>query len=132
MENGAKNSIKKLLSVLDEYITMQKDHALGLRGDKLSALPDWLERRQNVSSRLQQCLGQFDPDTLPAESRIARQVRRKMDELMQYERDLTALVDQQRNTIQGKICTIRKGKGILRGYSLSGTSPRPKFLSSRT
>jgi hypothetical protein len=131
--SGTETMRQELAAALAEFSGMQQDHAAMLAENRLKTLPEWLARRQEAMSRLQRCLDRFDPASIARGSEFAEQVRAGISDVLRRERSLAVQVGEQRELIGEKLRNLRKGKTVLKGYSLHGAAgPGPRYLSSRT
>ncbi|MBI5559002.1 MAG: hypothetical protein HY885_15350 [Deltaproteobacteria bacterium] len=125
--------LHELAAALAEFAGMQREHGAMLAGNRLKTLAGWVERRQQVFLRLRQCLERFDPSVVPGDSELTVLIHERMRDILHGEQSLAAQVGQQREAIQGQLRILRKGKVVVKGYSLyGGAGPRPKYLSNRT
>lgn len=131
---SAKEEMRQELAVaLAEFSGMQQDHAAMLAENRLKNIPDLVARRQEVQLRLQRCLDRFDLASVAGDSEFAGQIRAGMNDVLRREKALAAQVGEQRAIIREKLRNLRKGKSVLKGYSLHGEAgPGPKYLSNRT
>ena len=122
----------ELAAVLYEFTAIQKKHGNCLRDRKLKSLPGWIDQRRQVFNRLKQCLENFDPRSLTAESAEARLIQKAMEAVLSGEKNLADQVEYRRNKIRQKLQTMRKGKAVLNKYGGSRVAAlKPKYLSSR-
>ncbi len=127
------NQQHELCLAMAEFVAIQKEHTGLLQAGRLKTLAGWSARRQQVSDRLRQCLEQFDPQAVSADSDLARMVQEGMATILRGEKTLATQVDCQRNGVQKKLRTMRKGKAVLNKYGSSqGAGSKPTYLSSRT
>ncbi len=123
----------EIAAALEEFAEVQREHAQLLAGNRLKSLPSWYDRRQQVFMRLKRCFEGVDLGPGSGEREVAGQILEKIKEILLGEQSLKTLAGQQRTVIEEKLRTMRKGKKVLQGYSLSpGAGPKPKYLSSRT
>jgi len=126
------NRQHKLCQAMAEFAAVQKEHASFLQAGRLKTLPGWFDRRQQVFNRLMQCLEQFDPQSVPADSGVAQMVQEGMDAILLGEKTLADQAEYRRSRVQKKLRTMRKGKAVLNKYGSSqGAGSKPKYLSSR-
>lgn len=126
------NQQHELCQAMEEFVAMQQEQVALLQAARLKTLPGWVDRRQQVFNRLRQCLEHFDPQSVAADSDLARMVQEGMQAIMLGEKTLAVQAECQRNRVQKKMQTMRKGKTVLRTYSSSASAGcSPKFLSSR-
>lgn len=126
------NQQHELCQAMAEFAAIQEEQAAFLRAGRLKTLPGWFDRRQQVFNRLRQCLEQFDPQSVFADSDLARMVQEGMEAILHGEKTLAAQVENRQNGVRKKLRIMRKGKAVLNKYSSSrGNGSKPKFLSSR-
>lgn len=127
-----KNIHDELAAALREFAAMQREHASLVAEGRLQTLAEWTGRRERAFMRLQQCLELFDPASLDGKSETAAQLMKIMEEIRDDERVLIMQVQNQRGKIKEKLRTLRRGKTVLKGYSINhGAGPKPKYLSSK-
>ena len=131
---NAKDEMRQeLTAALTEFSGMQQEHAAMLAQNRLKNLPDLVAKRQEARVRLQRCLDRFDPALIAGDSEFAGQIRAGISDVQRREKTLAAQVGEQRAIIREKLRNLRKGKTVLKGYSLHGAAgPGPKYLSNRT
>ncbi|MEW6291456.1 MAG: hypothetical protein AB1545_16590 [Thermodesulfobacteriota bacterium] len=130
--NRTKNIHEELAVALAEFAAMQRHHGSLLAEGRLKTLPEWARSREQAFLRLQQCLARFDPTMLDGQSECAVQLRELMEVIIKDERSLKMQVQSQQGKIREKLQTLRRGKAVLKGYSLHhGAGPKPKYLSSK-
>lgn len=126
------NIHEELAGALMEFAAMQRHHASLLADGRLKTLPEWTRSRERAFLRLQQCLVRFDPAMLDGQSECAAQLRAIMEVIIKDERSLKLQVQSQQGQIREKLQILRRGKTVLKGYSLNhGAGPKPKYLSSK-
>lgn len=131
--SGKEEMRRELAVALAEFSGMQREHAAMLTENKLKNIPDLVAKRQEARVRLQRCLDRFDPALIAGDSEFAGQIRAGISDLQRREQTLAAQVGEQRAQIREKLRNLRKGKTVLKGYSLHGAAgPGPKYLSNRT
>ncbi len=127
------NQQHELRLAMEEFVAIQKEQAALLQAGRLKTLSGWVDRRQQVFIRLKQCLEQYDPQSVTADSAMARMVQEGMEAILLGEKTLATQAECRRSSVKKKLGTMRKGKTVLNKYSSSpgaGCSS-PKFLSSR-
>ncbi|MEW6518335.1 MAG: hypothetical protein AB1461_02870 [Thermodesulfobacteriota bacterium] len=123
---------EKLAAALREFAAMQRKHADLLAEGRLKSLPEWVEQREHVFLHLRQCIARFAGTILDEKSAGAVQLRKIMEEIVDNERSLKMQVQDRLGEIREKLQILRRGKGMLKGYSLNhGAGPKPKYLSSK-
>ena len=131
--SGTEKMKQELTEALKEFSAMQQDHTAMLAENRLHTLPDWVARRREAQLRLRRCLDRFDPALAAGDHEFVGQVRAALHEVLRSEKSLAVQVGEQREKIRGKLRDLRKGKTVLKGYSLHGAAgPGPQYLSSRT
>ncbi|MFZ5758412.1 MAG: hypothetical protein ACOY32_02125 [Thermodesulfobacteriota bacterium] len=122
----------ELITVLEEFAALQRQHAALLAEGRLGNLQEWTEKRQRAFCRLQQRLEHFDPTMLDGEGRAAAQVQTLMREILNDEETLRIQVDTKLAELRRELSGLRRGKTVLKGYRLEqGAGPPPKYLSSK-
>ena len=125
-------AVEELAAACREFAEMQHQHAALLAEGCLKNLPEWNSRRERAFLRLQQCFSRFDAARLDGRSEGAVQLRQMMEAIINDERSLKLQVQSQLAEMREKLHILRRGKGVLKGYSLNhGPAQKPRFLSNK-
>lgn len=123
----------ELVKALDDFLVLQREQSALLAARKLKGLSGWHEKRQRAFLHLKQSLERISGLSDRDNRDFIGQVRGKMAQVIQGEERLAAEVRLQKDTIGEQLKQIRKGKSVLKGYSIkNGSAPGPTCLSSRT
>ena len=125
-------SMRDLNDLVADFEAVQEEQAACLAGNRLRTLMSWRGRREKVFMKLRRGFEQFGEDpSRGADDR--KELRKIILRLLAHEKKLAGLSSRQREIVKKKIDVIRKGRKVVKGYSMyHGESPQPKYLSSRT
>lgn len=123
----------ELVKALDDFLVLQREQSALLAARKLKGLSGWHDKRERVFLHLKQSLERL-PKLSDRDSRdFAGLVREKLEQVIMGEERLAAEIRSQKDAIGEQLKNIRKGKNVLKGYSMkNGSAPGPTCLSSRT
>lgn len=119
----------QLFAVFDRCLAMQADHLAGLQAGGLAKIDQWLEERQAMMARLQQSLADRQAAGLDEELRVL--VLEKLRCILNTEKVLFALAEQQRSALSEQLSGIRRGKLALGRYGATGKHHRLQFVSDK-
>jgi len=132
IKHDGKMSMRELNDLAADFEAVQEEQAGCLVGNQLKTIMSWCGRREKVFMQLRQGFEQFGKDVSQcADDR--KQLQEIILRLLVKEKKLESLSGRQREIVKKKIHVIRKGRKILKGYSIyHGENSKPKYLSSRT
>lgn len=125
---------EQLLCDLDAFVSLQREHLRQAAAGRLREIQPWRNQRQQLFGRIRKFLEGCAVDQAAAGDRdFFSDVQERIRVVLEKEKLLAAEIEKQRAALKDKMNAIRKGKTILKGYSLKkGTAPKPRFLSSKT
>ena len=118
--------------LVTDFEAVQDEQAACLAENRLKTLMSWCGRREKVFMKLRQGFEQLGEDGSQGAD-DCKQLQKIILRLLDSEKKLENLSGRQREIVKKKIHTIRKGRKVVKGYSMyHGENPIPKYLSSRT
>ena len=131
-EQDGKRLIWKLHNLVVDFEAVQKEQADCLAANRLKTLMSWCGRREKVFMQLKQGVEQLGEDVSQGTD-DDKQLQEIILRLLDGEKKLESLFGRQREVVKKKIHSIRKGRKVVKGYSMyHGERSKPKYLSSRT
>ena len=125
-------SMCELNELVADFEAVQEEQAACLAGNRLKTLMSWCGRREKVFMKLRQGFEQLGKDVSKGAA-DRKQLQEIILRLLDSEKKLGSLSGRQRKIVKKKIHGIRKGRKVVKGYSMyHGENSKPKYLSSRT
>jgi hypothetical protein len=122
----------ELLTALTGFVELQEEQVCMLQTGSLKTLSCWAARREQAFNRLKECLEQFEPQFVSADSNEAGLIMQAMAAVRAGEKKLAGQAKNRQNDIRTKLKNMRKGKVVLNKYSDSRAAvAEPRYLSSR-
>jgi len=119
----------QLADAIDRCLAVQADHLAGLKDGCLNKINQWLEERQSIVARLRQSLAEVQAAGLDAEARAV--LLEKIGCILDTEKVIFAVAEQQRNALADKMNTVRRGRMTLGRYGASPANRPPRFVSDK-
>ena len=128
MASSDKELKSRLVGDIDHCHAVQMEHLAGLKAGGLNKISQWLEERQVMVARLRQALADLQPTRLDDELRAL--LLDKISSILDTEKVLFSIAEQQRTALADKLTTMRRGKRALSRYG-SGPNRLPQFVSDK-
>ena len=117
-----------VLAVAERCLAMQESHLVGMKSGYLTKINQWLEERQTMVAHLSQVLNQAQA-TSAVDPELRNLLLDRIGTIMDREKTLFAIAEQQRAGLKDQISTIRRGKKSLNGYGPAMTHHPPRYVS---
>jgi len=133
--NGFQQShqlITQLFERMAAFVAVQQEHAACLAENRLKNLMKWRQQRTLSFRQLKQVLDQvitLDECDSSAREKLGVELKK----IVENENRLAELVVIQRERLQNSLRNMRKGKQMLKGYSVyQGGGPKPRYVSNKS
>lgn len=119
-----------IMAAVERCLAMQADHLAGLKTGSLAKIGQWLEERQAMIAGLRQVLSEAQA-AAAVDADLRGLLLNQLSCILDREKVLFAIAEEQRNGLQEQLATIRRGKRTLTGYGPGLDKSPPRFVSDK-
>lgn len=124
--------IEKAFDLMAAFSAVQQDHTACLAESRFMNLMKWRQQRALSFRQLRQVLDQV-VKLVQYDHAVREKIGNELKKIVENENRLAELAAIQRERLQNSLRAMRKGKQMLKGYSIyPGSGPKPRYVSNKS